>query len=615
METKKFFYLLSCIVLIILSLFAFVACDDNEQEKYYLTVIFVGNNNEDNKSVIINDIENIDYPDVYKEGYELVGWFLDEDLTEEFNLDGVYLDALTSNLSMFAYAKWKICKYQVVFKADDVTLSSQKVEYGKAAIAPQAPEKSGYDFEKWDNDYSFIKNDITINAVYKSRPLSIVYIDQETNALLTELSPNEYNSGEIVTLPIPTKDGYEFNGWFLNKISMYPITEIPAYANGDVTLYARFTELVKHEEFVLPEAKYHFTGIRKFESNGHTYYQPIFPSGPDSSALNYDWSTSDENIATVSQYSSITCKNAGYCVLTGIHKTSKYQINCVIKITVDGALYSTVEEANNYITHIVTFVDEENNVIKAQTVVDGGHALCPIPPEKDGYAFVGWDKDCYNIKEDTTIKALYSNDVSNPYVGKKIAFIGDSISTYQGIIPDGYSCFYPYPTGDTNDFNQTWWMQTINKLGAYLFVNNSYSGSCVAVGATSGTNTDIRLSTTVIQYDKPDIIIIYMGSNDAASSSISESMFRSQYKVMIDKLQLLCPEAEIILMELPLSKLYSNTRQESFNKIINDYALDYNLKVIKSSKVDLKPYLLDSAHPYTSGMTAVSECVVGELVK
>lgn len=611
---KKIKNIFVIVILMCAGLFMVGCNDDNKEDEFKLTVSCVCNNNQENINIIVNDVNNVVFPDITKEGYELVGWFLDEDLTEEFNLEGVDLNGLKSDITMFSYAKWRICKYQVIFMSDGVTLSSQKVEYGKSASAPQAPTKSGFDFEKWDKEFDFVKSDMVVNAVYKARPLNITYYDEAENIVMTGLKPNGYVSGDEVLLPVPEKEGYEFEGWFLNKISMTPITKIPSYATGDLTLYARFTELVKHNEFELPEAKYHFTGIRKFESGGHIYYQPIFPSGPDSNTQSYDWSTSDENIATVSQWSSITCKNAGYCVLIATHKTSMFKINCVIKITVDGAYFSSVEEANNYITHLVTFVDGDDKVIKTQTVVDGGHALCPAAPSKDGWTFIGWDKDCYNIKSDTTIKAMYSNEYVNDYAGKTFAIIGDSISTYQGVIPDGYACFYPYPTGDTNDFNQTWWMQTINKVGGLLFVNNSYSGSCVAAGGNSASSTDVRLATTIIQYERPDVILIYMGSNDAASSSVSESSFKNLYKVMIDKLKVLCPNSEIILMELPSSKLYSDTRKTAFNKIIGDYANEYGFKLITTGEIDIKPYLLDSAHPYTSGMTAIAEYLSGKLI-
>ena len=117
------------------------------------------------------------------------------------------------------------------------------------------------------------------------------------------------------------------------------------------------------------------------------------------------------------------------------------------------------------------------------------------------------------------------------------------MSTYQTIVPDGYSCFYPYPTADVNDVNQTWWMKVCNKIGASMYINNSYSGSCVATdGSSSSSNVD-RLEKLVVNEKSADVIIIFMGSNDAGNNSgILESKFGEKYESMINSIYELCGE-------------------------------------------------------------------------
>ena len=172
--------------------------------------------------------------------------------------------------------------------------------------------------------------------------------------------------------------------------------------------------------------------------------------------------------------SSISIKKGGYCVLTATSKTNpNLIINAVIKVGVDGVSISSVEEANRIVTHTVTFVDKDNQVLSTQTVVDGQFAFAPTPPTVEGLAFNGWDKDFYNVKSDITVKATYVDGV-NKYAGKTFSFIGDSISTYQDYVPEGYATFYPYPTGDVNDVNQTWWMQVCNKIGGKLYIGNMF---------------------------------------------------------------------------------------------------------------------------------------------
>ena len=70
--------------------------------------------------------------------------------------------------------------------------------------------------------------------------------------------------------------------------------------------------------------------------------------------------------------------------------------------------------------------------------------------------------------------------------GKRISILGDSISTFPGYSNNpeynssigGNALWYK---GDNyiTDVNETWWMQTINRTGMILNVNNSWSGDTV----------------------------------------------------------------------------------------------------------------------------------------
>ena len=73
----------------------------------------------------------------------------------------------------------------------------------------------------------------------------------------------------------------------------------------------------------------------------------------------------------------------------------------------------------------------------------------------------------------------------NPYAGKTMSILGDSISTYAGVSNNtaynstiGSNAVY-YSSGSLGGQQETWWQQAIDALGMQLLVNNSWSGSCV----------------------------------------------------------------------------------------------------------------------------------------
>ena len=55
----------------------------------------------------------------------------------------------------------------------------------------------------------------------------------------------------------------------------------------------------------------------------------------------------------------------------------------------------------------VIFKDENGNILKTETVEEGKSATAPNAPTKEGYNFVGWDKDFTNVTENLEVKPLY----------------------------------------------------------------------------------------------------------------------------------------------------------------------------------------------------------------
>ena len=57
------------------------------------------------------------------------------------------------------------------------------VDYDHAAIAPDAPERSGYTFNGWDTDFDSINDDTVITALYTINSYTVIFKDHDGQVL------------------------------------------------------------------------------------------------------------------------------------------------------------------------------------------------------------------------------------------------------------------------------------------------------------------------------------------------------------------------------------------------------------------------------------------------
>lgn len=118
------------------------------------------------------------------------------------------------------------------------------------------------------------------------------------------------------------------------------------------------------------------------------------------------------------------------------------------------------------------------------------------------------------IVESGTLGAKYAG-----LYGKKISFLGDSITTFNGYIPNGYAHFYP--RNNITSVEKTWWWQFTKTCGLDILVNASWSGSCVTTsrnGSSSENSTSAamgcsnkRIADLAKDGVTPDIVICFIG--------------------------------------------------------------------------------------------------------
>lgn len=598
---KKIKYLLILFLIVFL-----VACVEPETPKFQCQFIV------DDEIVYELEFEEeseITFPETpTKEGYTFTEWTKEEDVNGN----------LTFN------ASFTINEYTVKFYNGEELIKEVKVEYNEKATAPKATAPKGYKFSGWDKEFENVKEDLDVYAQFELQNYTIVYKD-EKGKVIEGLTPTSYNIDGSASIDLPNapeKDGFEFLGWYENNTRV--VTFFASDAE-DKVFVAKYKEIEVEKELVLPtDGTFMFENIKKIahsSGNGTYVYQPDFTgiTGYSTSATAWTWSSLDTSVANISQWSSISIVSTGYAIIKAVYISDPTVIGyAVIKTTPDGVFISSIEEANTKVICKVTFMDKEGNIIETKEVEKGKTVVYPTPPTVSGYCFVGWSAENINIEADTTIEANYVEG-NYSFEGKKVSILGDSISTYKGYIPDGYAAFYPYPTADFGDVNQTWWMRVINGLGMKLLKNNSYSGSCVAEGTGSSGATNMeRLKELIEGNEKPDVIIIYMGANDCASSSVSLTNFKNSYKKMLDSVKTLAPEAEIYLSTLPSTKLYSEDDKIKYNQVIKDYATELSLNLIDLSNTftqdNYKNYVVDSCHPNKAGMIKMSQDMIAQIL-
>ena len=148
-------------------------------------------------------------------------------------------------------AKWAIDTYTVSFNTNsDTVISSEIYDFGSTITEPTTiPVKEGYTFDKWYKDaeltipFNFASEtmpakNITLYAGFTVNSYTITF---ETNTTETTIAPITYNFGEnIENFSSLSKEGYNFNGWFLNADFTTPF-EYKTMPAENLTVYAKWT--------------------------------------------------------------------------------------------------------------------------------------------------------------------------------------------------------------------------------------------------------------------------------------------------------------------------------------------------------------------------------------
>ena len=136
--------------------------------------------------------------------------------------------------------------YTVTFKDGKEVWETQKVAANETATEPSEPSKEGYVFVGWylnDEEFDFatsITKNITLMAKWEE-DIPGYEITFVTNGGSEVSAIRGLEDGEKVLLPTPTKEGYDFLGWYDSE-NLRPNDRVATsyVVTGDVILYAKW---------------------------------------------------------------------------------------------------------------------------------------------------------------------------------------------------------------------------------------------------------------------------------------------------------------------------------------------------------------------------------------
>ncbi len=209
---------------------------------------------------------------VWKEGFAFKGWFLNKECQGErittFPIDkkmGTTSPTDESKVTIRLYAKWEEANYDILFlPRGGSAVHSEEYSLEKGVKESEMPktERRGWEFLGWfdqpegGNKYTSIaaqpgsdKEKITLYAHWKAYDYKLTYV--VNGGTLPTDAKKTYTVAEVVTLPEPKKEHYDFVGWFTENAGGTKYMENTFYyETGDKTLYARWTPKIYHLSYV-----------------------------------------------------------------------------------------------------------------------------------------------------------------------------------------------------------------------------------------------------------------------------------------------------------------------------------------------------------------------------
>ena len=355
--------------------------------------------------------------DVTRTGYTFKGWYYNENLT------GSPVTAIgdTETGNKEYWAKWEINQYTVTVKPEngeaDITITQ---DYGTPITAPADPIREGYTFIGWDRDIpkTMPAENITVTAQWEINQYTITF---DTNGG-SEIAPITQDYGTEITAPDnPTRKGYTFKGWDKEIPETMPAENITVTAQWEINRYTITFDTAGGSE-IAPITQDYGTNITA----------PADPTREGYTFIGWDRDIPEimpaENITVTAQWEinryTITFDTAGGSEIAPITQDYGTNITAPADPTREGYTFigwdrdipeimpaenitvTAQWEINRY---TITFDTAGGSEIAPITQDYGTNITAPADPTREGYTFIGWDRDIPEIMpaENITVTAQW----------------------------------------------------------------------------------------------------------------------------------------------------------------------------------------------------------------
>lgn len=209
-------------------------------------------------------------PDVAREGYEFVGWYADEALTQEVDFGSENAPTAPAKTVSY-YAKWEGLDNTVSFDSNGGSAVESKIgKTGEKLTAPAEPSRTGYAFagwysdqnctKQWNFDEDTVPGAMTLYAGWTPAQYTVTF---DANEGTVEVASKSVTYTEVYgELPTPTRQGYDFLGWFTAQTDGAQVREDDRVTiTAGQTLYAHWTAgavnyTVKHYQQNIEDNEY-----------------------------------------------------------------------------------------------------------------------------------------------------------------------------------------------------------------------------------------------------------------------------------------------------------------------------------------------------------------------